>query len=141
MQEQRLSASEADVVIDRTPVPLTFVIRIARKAKVFFVDDLGVATMVSRIFVLVMLLFALTGCRFSRTGDGEASDYRNEPASREQAAALMMELDDRAVEENWPEPGARRVREQMRGRLLVAGVSPTEINEWIDAGEHTYTNR
>lgn len=93
--------------------------------------------------VVFMMLMALTlaGCRFTQSGGSEGAGYRNEPSDREEAQQLMAELDDKAASEHWDAAVVQRVREQMRGRLLAAGLSGSEVDEWVQANTHIDADR
>jgi hypothetical protein len=61
----------------------------------------------------------------------------NIPQSKTEASALMQSLDRDAAEQNLTLPALHHIRRQMKGRLLSAGMSEAEIEEWIESEPET----
>ena len=81
--------------------------------------------------ILIGILAFGVGCR-GRAPRSSSSDW-NRPRSPDEARALMAALDRQSVELGWPEGVRRHMRHAMRGRLLAAGLTEEEIEQWIQS--------
>lgn len=77
-----------------------------------------------------LLALVAAGCR--RAPAPPASPF-NQPATREDARAVMRAVDAEAAAHRWEPQVLREVRRRMTGRLLSAGLSEEEIAAWIES--------
>lgn len=79
-----------------------------------------------RCLLLVMLA---GGCSWSSAP--LADDRLNTPLTREDADELMRAFDRDAVDPAGGQEEASHLRQRLTGRLLAAGMSDAEIEDWI----------
>ena len=86
------------------------------------------------LMCMLLGIVLLVGCRGGQQeSNGGEFGYRSQPSSPEEAALLMQDLDEQAYESGWESGVLRHMREQMRGRLHVAGLSDAEIDKWVQS--------
>jgi hypothetical protein len=81
-----------------------------------------------------LIASALAGALLTGCGRNEIRTHYEAlqaPASHEEARRLMREVDTAALADQWEEAALRVARSRMTGRLLNAGLTQAEIEEWI----------
>ncbi len=86
-------------------------------------------------YTATLLCGLLLVCGCSKSIPRSADAVLNTPSNRQEAVSLMQTV-SRDAGTNALEPAAaEQFRSNMRGRLLTAGLSEQEVQDWIALGE------